>query len=94
VGAETLTVNSLHHQAIDRLAEDLAVEAVAPDGTIEAVRVVNAGNFALGVQWHPEYKVMENPASVRLFEAFGAACRARAQARAQGRAQAQPGTAA
>jgi len=83
--AETLMVNSLHNQALDRLGEDLAVEAVAPDGTIEAVRVVGARNFALGVQWHPEYKVLENPASVRLFEAFGAACRARAQARAEGR---------
>jgi len=84
LGAGTLTVNSLHNQAIDRLAGELAVEAVAPDGTVEAVRVVSARNFALGVQWHPEYKVMENPASVRLFEAFGTACRARAQARAEG----------
>ena len=82
---ETLTVNSLHNQALDRLAGDLAVEAVAPDGTIEAVRVTSARNFALGVQWHPEYKVLENPASLRLFEAFGAASGARAQARAEGR---------
>jgi putative glutamine amidotransferase len=88
--AENLMVNSLHNQALDRLAENLSVEAVAADGTIEAVRVTDARNFALGVQWHPEYKVMENSASVRLFEAFGAACRARAQARAEGR----PGTAA
>ncbi len=84
--AETLTVNSLHNQALDRLAGVLAVEAVAPDGTIEAVRVIGARSFALGVQWHPEYKVLENPASLRLFEAFGAACSARAQARAEGRA--------
>ncbi len=83
--AETLMVNSLHNQALDRLGGDLAVEAVAPDGTIEAVRVAGARSFALGVQWHPEYKVLENPASVRLFEAFGAACRARAQARAERR---------
>jgi len=82
---ENLMVNSLHNQALDRLAGDLSVEAVAADGTIEAVRVTDARNFALGVQWHPEYKVLENLASVRLFEAFGAACRARAQARAEGR---------
>jgi putative glutamine amidotransferase len=82
---ETLMVNSLHDQALDRLAGDLTVEAVAPDGIIEAVRVAGARAFALGVQWHPEYKVLENPASLRLFEAFGAACRARAQARAEGR---------
>ena len=85
LGTETLTVNSLHNQALDRLAGNLAVEAVAPDGTIEAVRVVGARNFALGVQWHPEYKVLENPASVRLFEAFDVACGGRAQARAEGR---------
>ena len=85
LAAENLTVNSLHNQALDRLAGNLSVEAVAADGTIEAVRVTDARNFALGVQWHPEYKVLENSASVRLFEAFGAACRARAQARAEGR---------
>ena len=84
-GTETLMVNSLHNQAIDRVAGDLAVEAVAPDGTIEAVRVVSARDFGLGVQWHPEYKVLENPDSVRLFEAFGRACHARARARAEGR---------
>jgi putative glutamine amidotransferase len=78
-------VNSLHNQALDRLAGNLSVEAVAADGTIEAVRVTDARDFALGVQWHPEYKVLENSASLRLFEAFGAACRARAQARAEGR---------
>jgi putative glutamine amidotransferase len=94
LGAETLMVNSLHNQALDRLGRDLAVEAVAPDDTIEAVRVVGARNFALGVQWHPEYKVLENPASLRLFETFGAACRARAQARAEGRAVSHRGTAA
>jgi putative glutamine amidotransferase len=82
-GAETITVNSLHNQAIDRLAAELVVEAVAPDGIVEAVSVKNATNFALGVQWHPEYKALENPVSLRLFGAFGEAARARAQARAE-----------
>jgi putative glutamine amidotransferase len=80
-GAGTIEVNSLHAQAIDRLAGRLAVEALAPDGTIEAVRVVDAPAFALGVQWHPEWRVLENPVSRRLFAAFGAACRARQSAR-------------
>jgi len=79
--AGTIQVNSLHAQAIDRLAERLAVEALAPDGTIEAVRVVDAPGFALGVQWHPEWRLLENPISRRLFAAFGAACRARQRAR-------------
>jgi putative glutamine amidotransferase len=82
-GAARIVVNSLHGQAIDRLAPRLAVEATAPDGTIEAVRVDGAPGFALGVQWHPEWRVLEHPVSRRLFAAFGAACRARADARAK-----------
>jgi putative glutamine amidotransferase len=76
-----IQVNSLHGQAIDRLADGLAVEATAPDGTIEAVRVIDAPGFAIAVQWHPEWRVLENPVSRRLFAAFGAACRVRATAR-------------
>ena len=84
-GTERLTVNSLHRQGIDRLAERLTVEGVAPDGTIEAVAVEGAEAFALGVQWHPEYKVLEDAFSRRLFAAFGEAARERAVARAEGR---------
>jgi putative glutamine amidotransferase len=84
-GAETVFVNSLHGQGIDRLAPGLAVEAVAEDGTIEAVSVENAAAFALGVQWHPEWRVLEDPVSRRLFAAFGAAVRARQRARAAAR---------
>jgi putative glutamine amidotransferase len=67
-------VNSLHGQAIDRLAPGLVVEALAEDGTIEAVRVATATGFAFGIQWHPEYAYAANPHSVALFAAFGAAC--------------------
>jgi putative glutamine amidotransferase len=74
-GGPTLVVNSLHSQGIDRLAPSLAVEAVAPDGQIEAVRRQGA-NFVLAVQWHPEYRFAENPFSRALFAAFGDACRA------------------
>ncbi len=70
-----IMVNSLHSQGIDRLAPGLRVEAVAPDGQIEAVSLPDA-RFVLGVQWHPEYKVTENPVSAALFAAFGQACRA------------------
>jgi putative glutamine amidotransferase len=75
-GAETIMVNSLHGQAIDRLAPGLVVEAVAPDGTIEAVRVEAAQGFAMAVQWHPEWDVLGAPDRQRLFAAFGAACAA------------------
>jgi putative glutamine amidotransferase len=76
VGSGKILVNSLHGQAIDRLAPGLAVEAVAPDGTIEAVRVEQAPGFALGVQWHPEWRYADDSASLALFRAFGEACRA------------------
>lgn len=76
-----LMVNSLHWQGLDRLADGLVVEATAEDGTPEAVSVAGAKAFAIGVQWHPEYKAWENPFSRRLFEAFGSAARARAAAR-------------
>ncbi|MBB6252687.1 gamma-glutamyl-gamma-aminobutyrate hydrolase family protein [Nitrospirillum iridis] len=80
-GRERLTVNSLHQQGIDRLAPGLVVEATAPDGLIEAVRV-EGPTFALAVQWHPEWRFWEDPASTALFKAFGDAVRARAASRA------------
>jgi putative glutamine amidotransferase len=70
-----ITVNSVHGQAIDRLAPGLVVEATAPDGTIEAVRVAHAPGFAFGVQWHPEWAYATNQHSLILFAAFGDACR-------------------
>jgi len=69
-------VNSVHSQGIDRLAEGLAVEAVAEDGLIEAVRVAGAVGFTLAVQWHPEWKATDNPVSNAIFRAWGNACRA------------------
>jgi putative glutamine amidotransferase len=75
LGRSSTRVNSLHEQAIDRAAPGLVVEAVAPDGTIEGVRVAAARGWAFGVQWHPEHRAVENPDSVALFHAFGTACR-------------------
>ncbi len=83
LGKDEIQVNSLHWQGIDRLAEGLAVEGEAPDGTIEAVSVRGARAFALGVQWHPEYKIMSNPDSVLLFRAFGEAVSKRRATRAR-----------
>ncbi len=81
MGQREIMVNTVHRQAIGKLADGLFVEATAPDGTIEAVSVRNATAFAIGVQWHPEYKASENPDSVKLFSAFGDAARERATAR-------------
>jgi putative glutamine amidotransferase len=77
-GKDRIEVNSLHGQGVDRLAPGLAVEARAPDGLVEAFRVESAPNFALAVQWHPEWKVMSNPFSMALFAEFGKAARKRA----------------
>ena len=79
--APEVMVNSLHAQGIDRPSPRLAIEAVAPDGQIEAVRVSDAPSFALGVQWHPEWKVTEDAFSMAIFGAFGEAARARATSR-------------
>ncbi|MCY1434189.1 Gamma-glutamyl-gamma-aminobutyrate hydrolase PuuD [compost metagenome] len=71
-------VNSLHSQGIDRLADGLRAEALAPDGLIEAVSMDDAPGFVVGVQWHPEYRFADNPVSLRLFQAFREACLAHA----------------
>ncbi len=76
IGAAKFRVNSAHNQGIDRLAEGLHVEAVAPDGTIEAVSIDGAPGFVLGVQWHPEWRASENPAYAAIFQAFGKAVQA------------------
>ena len=68
--SDRVRVNSLHSQGIDRLGDELAVEARAPDGVIEAFRVTGARSFALAVQWHPE-----SGTDPSLFEALIAASR-------------------
>ncbi|WP_062014169.1 gamma-glutamyl-gamma-aminobutyrate hydrolase family protein [Aureimonas sp. AU4] len=82
LGGGEVEVNSLHRQAVRELAPRLAVEASAPDGTVEAVSVRDAPGFAFGVQWHPEYWSASDEPSRRLFEAFADACRAYRDARA------------
>ena len=77
-GSDTAMVNSLHGQGIARVGRGLRVEAQAPDGLVEAVRLEDEASFLLAVQWHPEWKVAENPFYLGIFREFGAACRARA----------------
>lgn len=50
-----MTVNSIHHQALARIASDLIVVAAAEDGVVEGVESSSAEAWPLiGVQWHPE----------------------------------------
>jgi putative glutamine amidotransferase len=58
------------------LGDELVVEAVSEDGLIEAFTVKESPGFTLGVQWHPEWKAMDNPDSRAIFREFGDACRA------------------
>ena len=69
-------VNSLHGQAVNRLASGLRVEARAPDGLVEAFSVEAAKGFNLCVQWHPEWQAAKNPVSMQMLQAFGDAVRA------------------
>jgi putative glutamine amidotransferase len=71
-GAETLQVNSAHHQAVETVADGTVVNALAPDGVIEGIEAPGL-RFCLGVQWHPEFLISDGDRC--LFAAFVAACR-------------------
>lgn len=73
-GADTLAVNSAHHQAAERVGAGVVVSATAADGVIEAIEDPRR-RFCLGVQWHPEYGI--SPGDTALIAAFvrEAACR-------------------
>ncbi|MGE3770410.1 MAG: gamma-glutamyl-gamma-aminobutyrate hydrolase family protein [Bdellovibrionales bacterium] len=79
-GCVDLGVNSLHGQGVGRVGHDLHVEAVAPDGIVEAVSHKKSP-FAVAVEWHPEWDAANNPVSRKLFEEFGSAVRTYAAAR-------------
>lgn len=75
VGQPSFEVNSVHGQAVNRLADGLRVEARAPDGVVEAFSVAESAGFSLCVQWHPEWLAADNPVSMKLLTAFGEAVR-------------------
>ncbi len=71
VGADTMAVNSAHHQAVASAGPHATVNATAPDGVIEGVED-GRYRFAIGLQWHPEFLI--DPGDRRVFDAFIAAC--------------------
>ncbi|MEM6711394.1 MAG: gamma-glutamyl-gamma-aminobutyrate hydrolase family protein [Pseudomonadota bacterium] len=79
LGEVDVTVNSVHRQAVSEVGDGLAVEAQAEDGTVEALSVVGAAGFTLGVQWHPEHWASQSAdadtPSTKIFRAFGNAVR-------------------
>ena len=71
-----ISVNSSHHQAVDRPGEQLVVAAISPvDRVIEALEGVEPGQFVVAVQWHPERSYESSEASHALFAAFLEAAR-------------------
>lgn len=74
IGAEEIEVNSYHHQAIKRLSDKVTKMAVSEDGLVEAI-AVNNQNFALAIQWHPEFSYKVNEDSRKLIRAFVNACK-------------------
>ena len=76
INKNNFVVNSLHGQGIDKLGNDLIVEANSEDGLIEAISIKNYPSFSIAVQWHAEYhpERKENFLNKKLFESFGKAC--------------------
>ena len=72
VGSVLLQVNSTHHQAVRDPGRAMRIVAQSADGVIEAIEDPAPGRFFLGVQWHPEDLVAEEP-HLALFQAL---CRA------------------
>jgi putative glutamine amidotransferase len=75
-----LGVNSTHHQAVDRVADILAVAARSADGVVESLQLKPAATrllpFLLSVQFHPERLADRHPEHQAIFAAFGRACAA------------------
>ncbi|ATV69823.1 MULTISPECIES: gamma-glutamyl-gamma-aminobutyrate hydrolase family protein [Fusobacterium] len=65
-GKETM-VNSFHHQALDKVADDFKVVARASDGVVEAIEH-KTYKFLVGVQWHPEMLAVECDEARELFK--------------------------
>jgi putative glutamine amidotransferase len=80
LGEEEIPVNSIHHQAIDRLGRGLRPVAWALDGVVEAIESDDPDRFLVGVQFHPEEILDAVPSIQRIFAGFVEACRNRAGA--------------
>ncbi len=70
MGNNFLNVNSIHHQAVKKLAENLRFSAKSADGIIEGIENKNMQHFVLGVQFHPEKLRKSKPEFNKIFETF------------------------
>jgi putative glutamine amidotransferase len=71
VGADTLSVNSAHHQAVKETGAGVVINAIAPDGVIEGIEDPRQ-RFCIGVEWHPEFAI--SVGDEKIFKAFIDAC--------------------
>jgi len=69
-GEDEFTVNSLHHQAVRDIGENLRIVARSPDGIVEATETTDKDRFLIGVQWHPEKMMPEDKRQEKLIKAF------------------------
>jgi len=69
-GAESVIVNSHHHQAIETVGRNLVPTAWTSDGLVEALEDPKADRFVLAVQWHPELGWKNDSLSRALFQRF------------------------
>ncbi|MDR3692137.1 MAG: gamma-glutamyl-gamma-aminobutyrate hydrolase family protein [Fimbriimonas sp.] len=81
VGDATISGKSYHHQAVNRVGENLKVVSKAEDGTIEAVEATDRP-WMIGVQWHPERTLSDQP-SKQLFKEFVLAAKRYAESRSR-----------
>jgi putative glutamine amidotransferase len=70
LGKTRISINSLHHQGIDRLADTLVLEGIADDNTPEAFSLPDEEHFFIATQWHPEWHIATDSVSQALFKAF------------------------
>ena len=68
LGEVELRTNSLHHQSVNKVADELKKVAYALDGVVEAIEHLDK-RFVIGVQWHPEWLQNQQPMR-KLYKAF------------------------
>ncbi len=54
IESTSISVNSFHHQSVEKVAPGLRPTAFAPDGVIEGLESTTPGWWVIAVQWHPE----------------------------------------
>lgn len=81
LGRRQVRVNALHHQSVDRLGDGVRVAALDKWGIVQAIEVPQC-RFLIGVQWHPEFLVLDRREQ-NLFRALVGAARNHAEGRSQ-----------